>query len=224
MTTKVQPVKTCNCCFKQEVTTTGKTCGVENCSGYVCGDCVPDLNKYGLAGKCPLCRKESENFVDSSIKAIVPVINQNTVFILNTHNSDAQRRLLARLLINHESIDDLNTDDENDGDDVSFDFSNKLYDIFKICLNAFHYLVLLIVLLAVLFAIGFVICMIFGLRNANILEIILTGFISVFLIYSISVLCMSVRTRDMNLRRLSRPSGRNNISQRNNIRQRDIIV
>ena len=67
----------------------------------------------------------------------MPVINQNTVFILNTHNSDAQRRLLARLLINHESIDDLNTDDENDGDDVSFDFSNKLYDIFKICLNAF---------------------------------------------------------------------------------------
>ena len=108
MTTKVQPVKTCNCCFTKEVELTGKTCGVDNCSGYVCGECLPSLNKHGLAGKCPLCRKESEQFVDSSIKTVVPIINENTVFIFNSHNGAAQRRLLARLFINQDSINDLN--------------------------------------------------------------------------------------------------------------------
>ena len=221
MTTKVQPVKTCNCCFTKEIELTGKTCGVDNCSGYVCGACLPSLNKHGLAGKCPLCRKESEQFVDSSIKTIVPIINENTVFIFNSHNGAAQRRLLARLFINHESIDDLNIDDDEDDNNeehVSSEFTNKLCDIFAISLNAFHYLVLIIALLAILFGIGLVICILFGLRDANILEIILAGFITVFMFYCISLLCMHARERDIHTRRVSRPNGRNNI------RHRDIVV
>ena len=221
MTTKVQPVKTCNCCFTKEIELSGKTCGVDNCSGYVCGDCIPSLNKHGLAGKCPLCRKESEQFVDHNIKTIVPIINENTVFIFNSHNGAAQRRLLARLFINHESIDDLNSDDDegdNNEEHASSEFTNKLFDIFAISLNAFHYLVLLIALLAILFGIGLVICILFGLRDVNILEIILAGFITVFMFYCISLLCMHARERDIHTRRVSRPSGRNNISHR------DIIV
>ena len=223
MTTKVQPVKTCNCCFTKEIELSGKTCGVDNCSGYVCGDCIPSLNKHGLAGKCPLCRKESEQFVDHNIKTIVPIINENTVFIFNSHNGAAQRRLLARLFINHEfeSIGDLNIDhheDDNNEEHVYSEFTNKLCYIFAISLNAFHYLVLLIALLAILFGIGLVICILFGLRDVNILEIILAGFITVFMFYCISLLCMHARERDIHTRRVSRPSGRNNISHR------DIIV
>ena len=226
MTTKVQPMKTCNCCLSKEVELTGKTCGVDNCSGYVCGDCLPSLNKHGLAGKCPLCRKESEQFVDSSIKTILPIINENTVFIFNSHNGAAQRRLLARLLINQISIDGLNVDavdddDDDDDDDDELllsDLPNTIFDVFKILIKVLHYIVLLICILLILFGIGLVICVIIGLRDVNILEILIVGFISVFIFYCISLLCMRARARDLNVRRVSRPNGRNNV------RHRDIIV